>query len=201
MAGATPEKISAFKRLAVKAAAQGRRRRAGLRHAARRQVWPRRAVRRRARRRTSGSPSRSSFRARVRCASSSARGRRQPAGRMAGRPLPQGALLLSPRRSGRPQGRRRSRSSRAAYEAARKVGRELLIEIICLASTARWTTRRPPRALTELYDAGLKPDWWKLEPQATAAAWAAIDRVIDDARSRIAAAWCVLGLDAPHGCA
>ena len=28
-------------------------------------------------------------------------------------------------------------------------------------------------ALTELYDAGLKPDWWKLEPMKTAAAWVA----------------------------
>jgi 5-dehydro-2-deoxygluconokinase len=34
-------------------------------------------------------------------------------------------------------------------------------------------------ALTELYDAGLKPDWWKLEPQASGRAWANIDRVIE----------------------
>jgi len=35
------------------------------------------------------------------------------------------------------------------------------------------------RALAELYAAGLKPDWWKLEPQASRAAWEAVDRVIE----------------------
>jgi 5-dehydro-2-deoxygluconokinase len=52
------------------------------------------------------------------------------------------------------------------------------------------------RALEELYGLGIKPDWWKLEPQASAAAWAAIEATI--ARHD---PWCrgvlLLGLDAP----
>ena len=35
-----------------------------------------------------------------------------------------------------------------------------------------------PRALEELYALGIKPDWWKLEPQASPGAWAAIEAVI-----------------------
>ncbi len=66
---------------------------------------------------------------------------------------------------------------RQAYEAARKVGREILIEIIA-GKNGKLGDDTIARALTELYDAGLKPDWWKLEPQASTAAWEAIDRVI-----------------------
>jgi 5-dehydro-2-deoxygluconokinase len=67
---------------------------------------------------------------------------------------------------------------RQAYQAGRKVGREVLIEIIA-SKHGVLDDATIARALTELYDAGLKPDWWKLEPQASAAAWAAIDRVIE----------------------
>ena len=35
------------------------------------------------------------------------------------------------------------------------------------------------RALAELYALGIKPDWWKLEPQATGAAWSNIEKVIN----------------------
>jgi 5-dehydro-2-deoxygluconokinase len=84
---------------------------------------------------------------------------------------------------------------RTAYDAARAVGREILIEII--ASKAgpidRTTTAR---ALTELYDFGLSPDWWKLEPQPDAAAWDAIDEVIA-ARDPYCRGVVLLGLDAP----
>jgi 5-dehydro-2-deoxygluconokinase len=52
------------------------------------------------------------------------------------------------------------------------------------------------RVLTELYDAGLKPDWWKLEPQASVQAWAAVDRVIA-ACDPLCRGVVVLGLDAP----
>ncbi|WP_375451766.1 5-dehydro-2-deoxygluconokinase [uncultured Devosia sp.] len=67
---------------------------------------------------------------------------------------------------------------RAAYDAARKIGRELLIEIIASKHGALGDDV-VARALTEIYDAGLKPDWWKLEPQPSVAAWAAIDTVIE----------------------
>jgi len=64
-----------------------------------------------------------------------------------------------------------------AFEAARKVGREILVEIIA-SKAGRLDDDTIARALTELYDAGLRPDWWKLEPQASAKAWKAIDGVI-----------------------
>jgi 5-dehydro-2-deoxygluconokinase len=85
---------------------------------------------------------------------------------------------------------------RQAYEAGRKVGREVLIEIIAGKHGALDDTTIA-RALTELYDAGLKADWWKLEPQASTAAWAAIDRVIA-ARDPLCRGVVLLGLEAPQ---
>lgn len=84
---------------------------------------------------------------------------------------------------------------RTAYDAARKVGREILIEIIAskAGAVADDTTSR---ALTELYDAGLKPDWWKLEPQPSAAAWANVDGVIET-RDPYCRGVVMLGLEAP----
>jgi len=84
---------------------------------------------------------------------------------------------------------------RAAYEAARKVGREILIEIIA-SKNGPVDDTTAARALGELYDAGLKPDWWKLEPQATTAAWAGIDEVITS-RDPLCRGVVMLGLDAP----
>ena len=53
------------------------------------------------------------------------------------------------------------------------------------------------RALDELYALGIKPDWWKLEPQASDAAWKAIGEVI-----RRHDPYCrgivLLGLEAPE---
>ena len=85
---------------------------------------------------------------------------------------------------------------RQAYEAARKVGREVLIEIIA-GKHGTLDDGTVARALTEFYDAGLKPDWWKLEPQASAAAWAAIDGVIA-ARDPLCRGVVLLGLEAPQ---
>ena len=66
---------------------------------------------------------------------------------------------------------------RALFEAARKVGRELLIEIIA-GKHGTLAEDTIPRALEELYALGIKPDWWKLEPQASISAWLAIQAVI-----------------------
>ena len=85
---------------------------------------------------------------------------------------------------------------RAAYDAARKVGRELLIEIIA-GKHGELGDDTVARALTHVYDAGIKPDWWKLEPQANRAAWAAIDATID-ARDPFCRGVVLLGLDAPQ---
>ncbi|TPI18476.1 5-dehydro-2-deoxygluconokinase [Mesorhizobium sp. B4-1-1] len=85
---------------------------------------------------------------------------------------------------------------RALFEAARKVGRELLVEIIA-GKHGKLDDTTIPRALEELYALGIKPDWWKLEPQASVGAWAKIEQVIvrNDP-------WCrgvvLLGLEAPQ---
>lgn len=85
---------------------------------------------------------------------------------------------------------------RSAFEAARKVGREILIEIIA-GKHGKLDDQTIPRALNELYDAGLKPDWWKLEPQASRNAWSAIDAVIEK-RDPLCRGVVLLGLEAPY---
>jgi 5-dehydro-2-deoxygluconokinase len=85
---------------------------------------------------------------------------------------------------------------RSAFEAARKVGREILIEVIA-GKHGALDDQTIPRALNELYDAGLKPDWWKLEPQASRTAWAAIDAVIEQ-RDPLCRGVVLLGLEAPY---
>ncbi|ODT06576.1 MAG: 5-dehydro-2-deoxygluconokinase [Mesorhizobium sp. SCN 65-20] len=84
---------------------------------------------------------------------------------------------------------------RTLFEAARKVGRELLIEIIA-GKHGKLAEDTIPRALEELYALGIKPDWWKLEPQASAAAWKKIEAVItrNDPYCRGVV---LLGLEAP----
>ncbi|MFD1252332.1 5-dehydro-2-deoxygluconokinase [Devosia equisanguinis] len=84
---------------------------------------------------------------------------------------------------------------RAAFDAARKVGRELLVEIIA-GKNGPLENDTVARALTEIYDAGIKPDWWKLEPQNNVAAWAQTDAVIE-ARDPLCRGVVLLGLDAP----
>ena len=85
---------------------------------------------------------------------------------------------------------------RTLYEAARKVGRELLVEIIA-GKNGPMDDMTIARAMTELYALGIKPDWWKLEPQASAKAWENITAVVEKNDP-----WCrgvvLLGLDAPE---
>ena len=85
---------------------------------------------------------------------------------------------------------------RTLYEAARKVGRELLIEIIA-GKHGNLDDGTIARALEEHYALGIKPDWWKLEPQASSHAWDNISAVI-----RRHDPWCrgivLLGLEAPQ---
>ena len=84
---------------------------------------------------------------------------------------------------------------RSAFDAARKVGRELLVEIIA-GKHGELRDDTVAQALTEIYDAGIKPDWWKLEPQASVGAWSAIDKVIAE-RDPYCRGVILLGLDAP----
>ena len=85
---------------------------------------------------------------------------------------------------------------RALYDASRKVGRELLVEIIA-GKHGPLGEDTIARAMQEVYDTGVRPDWWKLEPQASAAVWARVEKTIlaNDP-------WCrgvvLLGLEAPQ---
>ncbi len=85
---------------------------------------------------------------------------------------------------------------RTLYEAARKVGRELLVEIIA-SKNGPMDDHTIARAMTELYAIGIKPDWWKLEPQASPKAWDEISTVID-AEDPFCRGIVLLGLEAPE---
>ncbi len=85
---------------------------------------------------------------------------------------------------------------RTAYDAARKIGRDILIEIIA-GKHGDVGDHTVSRALSEIYDANIKPDWWKLEAQPSEAAWREIDGVIE-ARDPFCRGVVLLGLDAPH---
>ncbi len=80
--------------------------------------------------------------------------------------------------------------------AARSGGREFLVEIIA-AKHGPVDDSTIARVMTHLYGLGIKPDWWKLETQATAQAWLNIANVIASHDS-----YCrgivMLGLEAPE---
>jgi 5-dehydro-2-deoxygluconokinase len=80
------------------------------------------------------------------------------------------------------------------YDAVRTVGRELLVEIIA-GKHGALGDETVATVLRRLYDLGIRPDWWKLEPQATRTAWRHIG---DEIRARDA--YCrgvvLLGLEA-----
>ena len=65
----------------------------------------------------------------------------------------------------------------ALAEACRDTSHELLIEII-VADAGKAEPSAAARVLEEIYAAGIKPDWWKLQPPAGTAGWQAIVDVI-----------------------
>ncbi len=85
---------------------------------------------------------------------------------------------------------------RTLFEATRSVGRELLVEIIA-GKHGPFEDDTTARVLEELYALGIKPDWWKLEPQRSALAWHNIGAVIarHDPHCR---GIVLLGLEAPE---
>lgn len=84
---------------------------------------------------------------------------------------------------------------RRAYDASRRVGRELLIEIIA-SKHGPVDDHTIARAIEAVYATGVKPDWWKLEPQANARAWKNIEEAIS--RNDVYCRGIVLlGLNAP----
>ena len=116
---------------------------------------------------------------------------------MAGRPTPSSACAFYHPDDPAELKAEQAQKLRTLYEAARKVGRELLVEIIA-GKHGALDDDTVARALAELYALGIKPDWWKLEPQATSAAWAQYRSRDQAPTTPIAAASCLLGLEAPE---
>jgi 5-dehydro-2-deoxygluconokinase len=90
---------------------------------------------------------------------------------------------------------RQERQLLRLFDACRKTRHELLIEII-LPGGMPVDARTVARAISRIYDIGVRPDWWKLQPSASSAAW----RNIESAIAR-ADPYCrgvlLLGLSAP----
>ena len=82
------------------------------------------------------------------------------------------------------------------FHAARRSGLEFLLEIIP-SRVGPVDTTTSAKVIRRFYEAGIYPDWWKLEPFKTREAWSAAVAAIEehDPRTR---GIVVLGLDAPE---
>jgi 5-dehydro-2-deoxygluconokinase len=91
---------------------------------------------------------------------------------------------------------RQERELLRLYDAARKGNHELLVEIIAGKNGALGDDT-VAGLIERLYAAGIKPDWWKLEGQPSARAWANVAETIrrNDPYAR---GIMLLGLDAPE---
>jgi 5-dehydro-2-deoxygluconokinase len=89
---------------------------------------------------------------------------------------------------------RQERELMRVYQAARAAGRELLIEIIA-GKHGALREDTVASVLARLYALGIRPDWWKLEPQTSAGAWRNIEGAVQDPYCR---GIVVLGLEAPE---
>jgi len=90
---------------------------------------------------------------------------------------------------------RQDRELDRVHDAARTLGRELLIELVAGKNGSLEDTTLA-RLIDHLYQCGIRPDWWKLEPQKSQAAWANIAAVIA-ANDTACRGILMLGLDAP----
>jgi 5-dehydro-2-deoxygluconokinase len=90
---------------------------------------------------------------------------------------------------------RQERQLRRLFEACRSTQHELLLEIILPPGMAV-DSATTARALTQIYDLGVRPDWWKLEPLAETSAWRQVAEVIE-ARDRYCRGVVLLGLSQP----
>jgi 5-dehydro-2-deoxygluconokinase len=91
---------------------------------------------------------------------------------------------------------RQERQLLRLHDAARKTGHELLVEIIA-SRNGTVDEHTVARVMQRLYELGMKPDWWKLEPGDSVAAWANIERTIAD-NDPYCRGVVVLGLSAPE---
>ncbi|MFT3791480.1 MAG: 5-dehydro-2-deoxygluconokinase [Rudaea sp.] len=91
---------------------------------------------------------------------------------------------------------RQERQLLRLQDAARKTRHELLVEVIA-SPHGPVDAHTVSRVIQRLYDLGMKPDWWKLEPSDDAAAWANVDRTIR-ANDPYCRGVVLLGLSAPE---
>lgn len=91
---------------------------------------------------------------------------------------------------------RQERQLLRLQDAARKTRHELLVEIIA-SRNGKVGERTVSQVMQRLYDLGMKPDWWKLEPNESPQAWDHIERTVaaNDPRCRGVV---LLGLSAPE---
>jgi 5-dehydro-2-deoxygluconokinase len=68
---------------------------------------------------------------------------------------------------------RQERQLLRLFDACRKTRHEFLLEIIA-APNGPVDATTVAHAMSQVYDLGIRPDWWKLEPNADPAAWRAI---------------------------
>jgi 5-dehydro-2-deoxygluconokinase len=92
---------------------------------------------------------------------------------------------------------RQERQLKRLFDACRKTRHELLVEVI-LPGGMPVDAHTIARAILRIYEIGVRPDWWKLEPSSSPAAWKNIESAIARADP-----YCrgvvLLGLSAPHG--
>ena len=68
---------------------------------------------------------------------------------------------------------------RRLFDACRQTRHEFLLELIHPRDMPR-DSMTTARLVEQVYAAGIRPDWWKLEPADDAASWTAISRTIED---------------------
>ena len=91
---------------------------------------------------------------------------------------------------------RQDRQLKRLFDACRKTRHELLLEVI-LPAPLPVDAHTSARAISSIYEIGVRPDWWKLDPSGSPAAWKNIDSAIarGDPYCRGVV---VLGLSAPQ---
>ena len=91
---------------------------------------------------------------------------------------------------------RQERQLLRLFDACRKTRHELLVEVI-LPREMPCDAHTVARAIRRLYAIGVRPDWWKLEPAADAAAWREIEAAVNE-NDPLCRGVVLLGLSAPE---
>ncbi|MGY8684887.1 5-dehydro-2-deoxygluconokinase [Bradyrhizobium sp. UFLA05-153] len=87
-------------------------------------------------------------------------------------------------------------SVKRLFEASRRNNLEFLLEIVA-SKVGAVDDETMATLIRQFYAAGIYPDWWKLEPLASAAAWDAACKAIEE-HDRYTRGIVMLGLDAPE---